>query len=662
MGGTDGPDASQQIPSITIALDTSLESADGLFEDPFLEKLRSSSKISIETYPVDSDSAKIEALRFGHVDLAVVDGASAWMGWMQHGLEVMAAEVDYQGRSYHNAHAWVRSSDPIAVAHLDGELATDPFELFEGRKPCFTGWPDSVGALLPMGFLLGLGYANVMGDPNDIDSLLLTIQGFFQSSSNIPQPGTTYYGEEGSLRCLSESQGDIAFLSDDTVQRFCSDEDSFRASWCLETNEYVMLPTFGRSPSDAVLFNPDFMGDDKRGMLSSILVAPSDDIGGAPPSLGGGLAPQYASSSSLEHMNGYSSLVYNVPGMQSYFSENESESDLDIDEVRIGFLADGLSADQSASMGYFAESLGERLGVNVSIVYLQDRDELVGSLNSGDLELGYLDGYGSWRAWRSGALSILATFESHEGGRSLGVHPIVLNGSDAAGAQLESDSITGTFEYLRGMTLCRTHDADVGIDATLASYLLSEGFVRPEDFPQKSSLTNILGSFFNLANTSSNSSETESDHIDQCLHAGGGDVVFTRSSHPGLDCDSHPPEGCLTDPEFLALPSIAAYPTPSLMYQPSDLSVVTRTTILNSILSLNGEMYLENFTSLGRTYTGCYDISVHKVDAESPRAACGSEILDKLFDSNGASRTTTQAHLRDLDETMSVLPSDLALP
>ena len=145
VGGTDGPDASQQIPSITIALDTSLESADGLFEDPFLEKLRSSSKISVETYPVDSDSAKIEALRFGHVDLAVVDGASAWIGWMQHGLEVMAAEVDYQGRSYHNAHAWVRSSDPIAVAHLDGELATDPFD------GAFLEW---IGPLLLMEFLL----------------------------------------------------------------------------------------------------------------------------------------------------------------------------------------------------------------------------------------------------------------------------------------------------------------------------------------------------------------------------------------------------------------------------------------------------------------------------------------------------------------------------
>ena len=146
-------------------------------------------------------------------------------------------------------------------------------------------------------------------------------------------------------------------------------------------------------------------------MLSSILVAPSDDIGGAP-LLGG--SPPYTSSGSLEHMNGYSSLVYNVPGMQGYFSENESESDLDIDEVRMDSRRWALRGNRQAWV--LCRITRGRLGVNVSIVYLQDRDELVGSLNSGDLELGYLDEYGSWRAWRSGALSILATLKVMKGG------------------------------------------------------------------------------------------------------------------------------------------------------------------------------------------------------------------------------------------------------
>ena len=65
--------------------------------------------------------------------------------------------------------------------------------------------------------------------------------------------------------------------------------------------------------------------------------------------------------------------------------------------------------------------------------------------------------------------------------------------------------------------------------------------------------------------------------------------------------------------------------------------------------------------SLGRSYTGCYDISIHKVDDESPRGACGSEILKALFRSNGASRTTTQAHLEGLNAMLSVLPEGTIL-
>ncbi len=156
IGNSNRVDVDSERVPIVLALDSNLETVSGIFDDPLLSALESSQGFSVDTYPVDSEAAKIEALRFGHIDVALVDGATAWMGWKEYGLEVLAAKVDQQGRAHHNAHAWVRSTDPIAIAHLDGDRNTDPFELFEGRKPCFTGWPDSVGALLPMGFLLGL--------------------------------------------------------------------------------------------------------------------------------------------------------------------------------------------------------------------------------------------------------------------------------------------------------------------------------------------------------------------------------------------------------------------------------------------------------------------------------------------------------------------------
>ena len=39
-----------------------------------------------------------------------------------------------------------------------------------------------------MGFLLGLGYANVAGNPNDVESLLFTIQEFFDDEPLFLRP------------------------------------------------------------------------------------------------------------------------------------------------------------------------------------------------------------------------------------------------------------------------------------------------------------------------------------------------------------------------------------------------------------------------------------------------------------------------------------------
>ncbi len=650
----------ERVP-IVLALDSNLESVSGIFDDSLLSTLDSSSRFSVGTYPVDSEGAKIEALRFGHIDVALVDGATAWMGWKEYGLQVLAAEVDQQGRSYHNAHAWVRSTDPIATAHLDGDQNTDPFELFEGRKPCFTGWPDSVGALLPMGFLLGLGYANVMGDPNDVDSLSSTIRGFFEEDSMMPQPGTTYYGSEGSLRCLSEGQGDIAFLTDSAVQEICSDGDNGRKDWCLGTEDYVMLPTFGRSPSDAVLFNPDSLDEEVLALLSAALESSGPENPSSEGPSDAGTVTTYITTDSLQHLNGYSALVYNVPGMQSYFSDEESQSDLDINEVKIGLPTHVFDEHHVSSIAYLRESLEEKLNTNVSINFFHDIDDLIANLNSGDIHLGYFEGLDSLRAWKLGDLSVLATFQSYQDRNRLEIYPVVSNDSMAAGAHLDSSSNSYSFELLRNEAICRSQGHDTSTLALLAAYLIETGHIQSEDLDPSSTTQDIVASFFVLNNGTPNSSEFYPDNIADCFQTEDGDVAFVYGSREEFDCESQTTEICFLDEGLLVLPPIAEYPTPSIMYNPSNLSVVTRTTILNSILSLSGEMYLENFTSLGRSYTGCYDISIHKVDDESPRGACGSEILKTLFRSNGASRTTTQTHLEGLNTMLSVLPEGTIL-
>ena len=37
--------------------------------------------VEVTLYPVSSEGAIIEALRFGHADIAFMDGGAAWMGW-----------------------------------------------------------------------------------------------------------------------------------------------------------------------------------------------------------------------------------------------------------------------------------------------------------------------------------------------------------------------------------------------------------------------------------------------------------------------------------------------------------------------------------------------------------------------------------------------------
>ena len=48
--------------------------------------------MNVEIYPITSEGAIIAALRFGNAHIAFMDGAAAWIGWQQYGLEALAAD------------------------------------------------------------------------------------------------------------------------------------------------------------------------------------------------------------------------------------------------------------------------------------------------------------------------------------------------------------------------------------------------------------------------------------------------------------------------------------------------------------------------------------------------------------------------------------------
>jgi len=274
---------------------------------------------TVEIYPITSDSLALEALRFGSADMAFLDGGAAWMGWQQYGLEVMGADMKGDGRTYYEAHAWVLNDSAAAQAMNDGNDSTDPFEMLEGEASCHTGWLKSAGMLIPMGFFIGQGYAEVVGDAEDIESLRNTIYNHFSDDSTIPDSGTLYYGYGGALRCLSEETGGVAFVKDSTVDAYCSEDNP--ESWCLDRERYVALPAFGQAPSHPLMYQPDSIDDATRQLIINSLVALNATEDGRSMLENILNTPGIVETTTQEHLGSYGSLIQNVPGITSYLDE-----------------------------------------------------------------------------------------------------------------------------------------------------------------------------------------------------------------------------------------------------------------------------------------------------------------------------------------------------
>ena len=187
---SDKTDSIEQIDNLVVAFEvkdtyTNIDDNPQKFADYLQEKLNA----PVTLYPVDGEGAAIEALRFGHADLAFMDGGSAWIGWQQYDLAVLASETKPDGRHWYGARAIVKAGSDIADAYLDNDTYTDPFASFQGKTSCHTGWLKSAGMLLPMGYLIGNGYANVIGDPNTVESMRNTIYAFFNEDASIPEVG-----------------------------------------------------------------------------------------------------------------------------------------------------------------------------------------------------------------------------------------------------------------------------------------------------------------------------------------------------------------------------------------------------------------------------------------------------------------------------------------
>ncbi len=444
------------------------------------------------------------------------------------------------------------------------------------------------------------------------------------------------------------------------MEDHCSDDDSIRPSWCLEEDEYTMLPTFGRSPSNALMYNPSFLDSEVSERISKELVALSgiDEMDQTLSSLFG--TPGFVPTTSQQHLEGYSSLVYNIPGMQAYFEDpsNTGQVNLSVQEIHIGVLGP-LSNSTSSSFGFLADSISDDIGIGVNISEFENHFSLVENLSNGVVNIAIADAIPSWKAWKHDGMSVLASLLDEQEKVFSDTFAIVRSDSEFANS-------TDPFSLMNGISPCfsgRDHPSTL----LVAGSLVGRGLTNHLEDLQNSSILEIIQSLFNSSYSfpEENSELHGSNGALRCLSNGGGDIAFVEGNEQEIFCQdgSQPSDEnwCLDPTEYSLLPPIGSLPYKSVIYDPTVLDMVSRTAVLNSLLSLNYEMFLDNFTTMGREYTGCYDISIHKIDENSPREACGSEILSNSLYSSGVSRATPQSLLGQISGLIGILPGQLVI-
>ena len=611
----------------------------------------------VSLYPVDSEGAAMEALRFGNADIGFMDGGAAWIGWQQYDLGVLASETKPDGRTWYGARAVVMADSDIAAADGDNDAVTDPFALFQGKTPCHTGWLKSAGMLLPMGYLIGNGYANVIGDPNDVDSMRNTIFNYFNENASIPESGELYYSYKGALRCLSEGRGEIAFVADTTLDYYCVDRIESN-SWCLDTDLYYELPLFGKAPGHPIMYNPALMSTEKADAVRAALVAMEDD------EVGDDILNDIVNSprgivdvgGTEAHLGTYSAAIRNIPGIQAYFGGNygiESNSTPTKDTIRIAYEVRDTYTNVDENPQILADRLSNRLGVNVELYDVSSEGAILEALRFGNADIGFMDGGAAWVGWKEYGLAALAADLKPDGRSYYGAQAYVRADSDIAAAYLDDDPSTDPYELFRGKTPCHTGWLKSAGMLLPMGYLIGNGYAEVVGDPDDvSSLRDTIYNFFN-----ENASIPESGDLYysyegalRCMSSGRGDIAFIADSTYEFYCVDRNRNWCLEDGEYLALPIFGKAPSHPVMYNPELLDMATRAALLEELMAMNYESWIEE----GDGY--CYNTNSRSIDANLTQSSCGSSILSEVLNTGGLIAVNTQEHMGSYSDSISNVP------
>tara|TARA_Y100000746_G_C15409907_1_gene409896 strand:- start:70 stop:1275 length:1206 start_codon:yes stop_codon:yes gene_type:complete len=363
------------------------------------------------------------------------------------------------------------------------------------------------------------------------------------------------------------------------------------------------------------------------------------------------------STNSEDHLGDYTDIMSHLPGMLSYFTDNTDgdEITLSIEDLKIALIENESGLGTESDSIFLEDYLENRLGINVSLVFVESEAEKIASLVNGHADISFSSPHYSWVGWKEFNLSIMGAIENFDQ-RSFHYSTAWVKSDNELGiAQLDDNESTNPFDLLMNKTAC---NFDLIEDLSIIypiSKLISMGYISPPN-----SLEDI-SYFRNLSSNSSNISTSQSSiNPIQCISEGYGDIAFSTDLAVDAYCNNENPEDnydwCLDIDQYVPLDNFGLIPSSSIMYNPSNLDSRSRTTIMNALLSLNFQLYLENYSIRGSVYTGCYDLSTHKIDSEVSKKMCGDEILKNVFSSTGIIRISSYDHLGYFSEVMKVIP------
>lgn len=293
-------DADDTIRIAFVGKDTALEPHQ--HPDRLAEWITQQTGHEAKVFFFDSNTAALEAVRFGQADFASVDGTAAWLSWSQdEGMQAIASEVRGDGRTYYVAAAWVRADSPIQSV-----------DDFAGERSCHTGATKSAGMFMPMGYLAKNGYVDPSQYPDDVSQVQEMAKDFFDE----PVIGGAYGDYIGALQCLSEGVGDIAFIRDTTPADFCTPPDA--EDWCLDLEDYRMVVAFGQVPEHPIMVGPHVDAHVRAEILDALTGLDESEEGQAILDDLFGTSELRAVESSEAHLGSYGDNLQHLPGMQSY--------------------------------------------------------------------------------------------------------------------------------------------------------------------------------------------------------------------------------------------------------------------------------------------------------------------------------------------------------